>query len=280
MEFEKIIRYNSLPALADIVVDLTYLEYANYNALPLWKASIRPNQLPLASLAPYTKIFIKSDFLGECINFLSSLTFPAHLITGVSDVNPLSFKGVEKIINNRNILSWVGNNLPKVDSKILPIPIGFTEKSRGADEFEFCEITKKNSAVLTPHGNTSQMRAEIDGYSTKQLFNTYVVNERLSKKEYLELLYRYKFSICLPGNGLDTHRVYESISMGSIPIVMRSPISDMQKSFGAIVIDQLDELNPEFFLKNYEAKPLKVENIYFSLLARKIANFQQGHEKI
>ena len=37
--------------------------------------------------------------------------------------------------------------------------------------------------------------------------------------EYLKELSKYKFSLCPPGNGLDTHRVWESLLVGTIPIV-------------------------------------------------------------
>jgi len=39
---------------------------------------------------------------------------------------------------------------------------------------------------------------------------------------YLDNIYNHKFVICPEGNGIDTHRLWEALYMGTIPIVLRS----------------------------------------------------------
>ena len=65
------------------------------------------------------------------------------------------------------------------------------------------------------------------------------------RKYYWWTLRQCKFVLCPPGTGLDTHRVYESLMCGAIPIVLKSPISQMQANFGAMVINSWDELTEE-----------------------------------
>lgn len=279
MQFESIIRYNSLPALADLVIDLSYQEYVNYNAIPLWKSSIQVCEVDKFSIAPYGRLFIKTDKLCECLEMLGRISSPIHLITGVSDLNPLKINGVERILKNKNILSWVGNNLPKVNDRIMTVPIGFTERSRGEDYFSFYGVIKKNKAILTPHGDTNSFRNVTSLFLERPNSCVDAIFDRLNKGDYLNSLYRYRFSICLPGNGLDTHRVYESIAMRTIPIVMRSPISDLHESLGAIVIDSLEELDENFFLRNGDLAYPDVRQIYFEEQRAKISSFQKSFEK-
>ena len=44
-----------------------------------------------------------------------------------------------------------------------------------------------------------------------------VQNSNLSKENYLTELSKYKFSLSPWGNGVDTHRVWESLYVGTIP---------------------------------------------------------------
>lgn len=65
------------------------------------------------------------------------------------------------------------------------------------------------------------------------------------RKFYWWTLRQCQFVLCPPGTGFDTHRVYESLICGAIPIVLKSPISQMQEKFGAMVIESWDELTEE-----------------------------------
>ena len=40
---------------------------------------------------------------------------------------------------------------------------------------------------------------------------------------YLKDLRKYNFVLCPAGNGMDTHRVWETLYMGGYPIVLRTP---------------------------------------------------------
>ena len=42
-------------------------------------------------------------------------------------------------------------------------------------------------------------------------------------EEYIKTLQKYKFCICPPGRGIDTHICWEALMVGTIPIVLSSP---------------------------------------------------------
>lgn len=88
-------------------------------------------------------------------------------------------------------------------------------------------------------------------------------------KEYVKNLSKYKFSICPRGNGSDTHRFWESLMVGTFPIVAKTPFTKNLESMGipALYLDNWSDLNHynsqdlnELFIE------LKKRNLYEYLL--------------
>lgn len=46
------------------------------------------------------------------------------------------------------------------------------------------------------------------------------------------------------GMGMDCHRTYEVLALGSIPIVRRSPVTPLFESMAVAVVDSWDEVTP------------------------------------
>jgi hypothetical protein len=100
--------------------------------------------------------------------------------------------------------------------------------------------------------------------------------------EYIKELSSYKFSLCIRGNGLDTHRFWESLYLGVIPVLIDNPKFKMENFIKYIhyakipcYVIKLDNLNefverykPDFFnqvlynsiWKNYNKDVLKISH--------------------
>ena len=61
----------------------------------------------------------------------------------------------------------------------------------------------------------------------------------LSIKQYLEDLHKYRFIFCPWGNGIDTHRMWEALYSGSIPVTK----THAGLSFGNLPIISIDNFN-------------------------------------
>lgn len=65
-----------------------------------------------------------------------------------------------------------------------------------------------------------------------------------TQHEYYYDLCRSKYVLCPEGTGMDTHRVYESLYYGAIPIVKRNALAPMYERIGGIIIvDEWEECN-------------------------------------
>jgi hypothetical protein len=85
---------------------------------------------------------------------------------------------------------------------------------------------KKNKSIyININGNTFPYRKEVLNKLEKS--NISMTFEPKPFKEYLEELSNYKFCLCLRGNGIDTHRFYESICLGTIPVIINNKYTNM-----------------------------------------------------
>ena len=62
----------------------------------------------------------------------------------------------------------------------------------------------------------------------------------------------FKFVLSPKGAGLDCHRTWEVLAMGSIPIVLSSSIDDVFKGLPVVIVDSWSEINEEFLHSKYE----------------------------
>ena len=55
----------------------------------------------------------------------------------------------------------------------------------------------------------------------------------------------YAFVICPHGNGLDCHRQWEALCLGSIPIVVTSPIDVLYKDLPVLIVQKWSDITPQ-----------------------------------
>ncbi len=64
--------------------------------------------------------------------------------------------------------------------------------------------------------------------------------------QYKEDLDNHSFILCPRGNGIDTHRLWESLYHGIIPIVEKSIQSETLEGLPAVVVDSFKQVDKEF----------------------------------
>jgi hypothetical protein len=72
---------------------------------------------------------------------------------------------------------------------------------------------------------------------------------------YLKDLHKYNFVLCPAGNGMDTHRVWETLYMGGYPIVLRTPYMEaILRNLPVVWISNWRQITEhEFLEKSWEA---------------------------
>ena len=72
------------------------------------------------------------------------------------------------------------------------------------------------------------------------------VNTMDGRKEFLREVRNHEFVLCPRGNGVDTHRLWETLYMGSIPIVQRDIAHRGWEDLPIAWVDSWEEVTPEW----------------------------------
>ena len=89
-----------------------------------------------------------------------------------------------------------------------------------------------------------------------KLIENVKINEASKNKDYLMLLASSYFNICPRGNGIDTHRIWESLIFQTIPIVEKNSFTLELQSLGIPVFilekwDLLGDYNEKDLIEKY-----------------------------
>jgi hypothetical protein len=250
--------YNYLPKLADHILDVKYNNRKVHHSYPKFIIeNIKDNDI----------IFVKTDLLRFFFkNYYPKIKTHFYLITGVAgkDVDDIFIK----YLNENKIIKWIGCNIVFEHPKILKIPIGFEENELAGGDQQLLKTvyynklnihTKKKKMLITPIGNTHKSRNNIiNTFNNKEYVD--ILTNRLPFDSYIKKLDEYKYVLCPRGLGTDTHRFWECLLVGSIPVVETSGLDSLYSKFPCIIVQSFKDIN-EAILQSYKATPEQNENI-------------------
>lgn len=193
------------------------------------------------------------------------------------------FRGVFVIDPMDNALehrpSWIGPNarwasphiLNPLQSNGLCIPVGVEELSlmRNGLLRNFKFVTRKSKSVLVgPFAATHQSRSSFENWKGTALIS--VLKDRLKPNDYAHISSQYRFVVCPRGNGIDTHRFWETLYRGSLPIVEISEWAIYFQSHGIpmVLVNSFDEIftwSEMHLMKVWEdchKNPIEIESLW------------------
>ena len=78
----------------------------------------------------------------------------------------------------------------------------------------------------------------------------------------------YKFALCLPGKGIDTYRTWESLTLGVIPVILKTNHMDcLYDNLPVVLINSVDEINTEFLEKEFQRISSEIDTYKFHKLS-------------
>lgn len=215
-------------------------------------------------------IFCNSHYVRYLFRDLKSCNLKnLKLITHQSDI-PI----------NKNLYSkkpdcishWYGINIEHRDANLIPIPIGlsnqYSPKNLFFQDFKNKDLAisnKLNKIYVNFNINTNRKVREklIKSLENKEFF--YIERENKDLKDYLDSLVKYKFVLCPEGNGIDTHRFWETIYAGSIPVAKKHITLKTSEGLPVVLIEDFKNLNFEEILNqspkltNYVTEKLTIQ---------------------
>ena len=225
------------------------------------KVSLNYGQHGVLSLdAPTPWHFCKIDYIGQFIRGLDSHT-PIVLVTANSDYS-ITDEYVDLVFSHQPIIRWFTTNPCTSHPKVTSIPLGLgNEGSRKSSDIGNIESTWTMRAVQDMNIKKERLlfssfdietNPDERGACSKAVGG--VDGKRYPYPEFLQKLAGSMFCAAPVGNGIDTHRAWESLYLKTVPIVTKSKLWDEHPDLPALVIDSWKDFDPSMISEDKYAE--------------------------
>jgi len=200
-------------------------------------------------------LFCYGHRIHDFRRILSQLQNDFILVTHNSDQN-ITSECVD-ILEHPRLRFWHAQNVLVNHSKLGGIPIGVANSMWGHGDvaalgrvIASCPSKSNNFYFYFNIGTNVAARSLCkDILETKGLRFDSAASDFES---YLRHMSSHKYAICPPGNGIDSHRIWEAMYLGVIPICLRSVFTEkVNRQFPIILLDSWADLDAEALLNVY-----------------------------
>ncbi len=176
------------------------------------------------------------------------------------------------------ISTWYSVNVDSSSKYLISIPIGLSnEHFKNLNIKDFDKVKNKKSTFLDTASKDIMMFVNFQkstNFNEREGLYKYFKNDNwasikdpvLRKDIYLEYLNNSLFTLCPHGNGIDTHRIWEALYSGSIPITKIHRTFDYLENIPVLFVDDYKEINKEHILKfvdQFNSDNYEYEKMFF-----------------
>jgi hypothetical protein len=234
--------------------------------ISLFKPNYRFIPLERKTLKNASIIFCDSRHLQEFFDHNSKSVSARIIIAGNSDEE---FHEIPKNIPKSVRALFLQNSFISDNKKIFTLPIGVENFRWGVNgnpkylKFNPESNSKVNKVLFGPFGNTHSERNSVSSeFSNSSIYWEYL-SGRMSPKDYSKIASKFIWTAAVRGNGVDTHRLWEALYRGSLPILKEDDWSNSLKILKL----------PLVFCKNWskaEISNIVLENKFSSFEPKKL----------
>ena len=212
-------------------------------------------------------------------NFPYAMPYYKYPISDVDESTEIIIK-INQLLNYSKLIKWYTKNAAIIHNKLKPLPLGtkFQYNSEivfGEPKQPIIDLLSKN--CLIPYENIINQTLKINllyfnfdikttdspYYSLhtnirQTIYDTLINNnfsyvENSPFEQYLSVLSTYRFCMAPPGVGIDTHRTWECLMVGTIPILIHSPIDSMFDDLPVLFVDkeEIQHITVEYLNQKY-----------------------------
>jgi len=248
--------------------------------------------------------YVKTDFIHQFFKTVK-IKEPLVLLTGNSDI-PIDDSFL-KYLNRSDIIIWFGQNIKINHHKLKAIPIGIAnagypfgdikilnkiqKQNNQKQKLFYCNFTvdtnKQERQYCLEQTNLSLVEHKDGGWDG--VYNIHGIDRKVPNtfEGYLSDLSESFFSICPNGNGIDSHRVWESLYLKTIPIITKNLLAKEHTDIPMIVLDDWSNFKKIKFDKilytktwnDFDVNDLTMPK-YIQRIHEKIAHQYNDHKKL
>ena len=170
------------------------------------------------------------------------------------------------ILSSRKLIAWFAQNLNVRHQKLFPVPQGFSvnTKTLATDwnaglafralkemnpEARSLPLNKRLRWVYVNFAVRNEtLRHAILQWARRPEVAHFVTvrTAKITQEQYRQEVAAHRFVWCPPGNGLDTHRKYEALQQGTIPLVMFDyGLDDLHRQLPVVTVGKPQDVTLE-----------------------------------
>jgi hypothetical protein len=160
------------------------------------------------------------------------------------------------------IAHWFSTNIEVEDERLEALPLGLSNS--------YCDITLKASLIaeasreftnrpnwlymnFRARSNPTVREPIMDYFRSFRSADWVTLQEgELNLQDYLTELTSHRFVLCPPGNGIDTHRLWEALYSRTIPVALDRPAMAAFRDLPILFVDDFKKLTRDFLAGEYE----------------------------
>lgn len=185
-----------------------------------------------------------------------------------------------------NLKYWFAQNVCVKNEKIISLPIGLENsqwfpqikkiekiKNKKLETKNYKNLLYVNHNILT---NPIERQKPYEIFKDKKWVTLEYGNNGVNFDGYLDNIYSHKFVLCPEGNGTDTHRTWECLYLGTIPVEKRNINNSFYEDLPICFVDEWEDINEDFLNKEYERinnNVFNLEKLNFLYWVEKINNY-------
>lgn len=184
-----------------------------------------------------------------------------NVIVGHSDYEVNNY-----IVDSHSFKKWFCINHNCTRNNVYSLPLGITNNTNESTDhiiFGNTDIMMEVNAMKVERQHLVYLNVSPTTHPERryvlEVFNDkdYVYKRKLVKtledrRQFLIDIKSSKFVLCPRGNGIDTHRLWETLYMGSIPIVRRELMYEQHTDLPILIVDNWNDVTEEFLEAKYD----------------------------
>lgn len=255
--------------------------FSDMSDISMFPPKYRGKQPSLREISEARVIFCPSNRLDEFLAEFNSRINARVIICGNSD---FEFHYVPKQLPGSVKHLFLQNSFVSDGALISTLPIGIENLRWGVNgnpKYLKTQIPWENrraEVLIGPFGLTHPTRLEIRNKFSQGVNGAHLISERCSPQRYAEISSGYRFIGAARGNGVDTHRLWETLYRGSIPLVQSDNWTAGLRSLNLPLVE-IPSWDEEAILEIVESPinrgfdPKKIEPLWWPFWKKMISNY-------
>jgi hypothetical protein len=226
----------------------------------VWSAD-RKADIRLERRQPQTasSIYCKIDHLVGLFDIVREFRNRLVLVSSESD-RPITSEFLGRC--PPQIAHWFSTNIEVKDQRLDALPLGLSNS--------YCDITLRASLIaeksreftdrshwlyvnFQASTNPAVREPVMDYFRSLRSADWVTLQEGgLSLQDYLAEMSSHRFVLCPPGNGIDTHRLWEALYSRTIPVALDSPAMAAFRDLPILFVKDFTKLTRDFLVSEYE----------------------------